>query len=88
MTPNQLMIERLKEIILKDCIDLICVTEKRIKKYLKDDRRSKERDYIYGVKDSTISINESVELAINELVSENKVTKVGSTFRKKYKSEY
>lgn len=87
MTNNQLMIERAKEIISKDCIDIIGVTAKRIKRYLHDSRRSKEFDYIFGIAGTTVNTDETINLALNELVKEGKIVKVKTTFRKKYKHE-
>ncbi len=76
------MIERAKEIILRNCIDIICIPPSRIYRYLRSKKRKEESDYIYGIEGSSLHINTAVKMALNELAEKGQITRVGSMFRK------
>ena len=86
MSPNQLMVERAKEIILRDCIDIICIPPSRIYRYLRSKKRKVESDYIYGAEGSDLHINTAVKIALNELAEKGQITRVGSMFRRNSKN--
>lgn len=87
MSPNQLMIERAKELILRDCLDSICEAKQRIINHFKKPKNKSSRDYICGIPDSTIYLDEAVTEALKELVLEGNAVKVGGKYRAKLNFE-
>ena len=77
------MIERAKQLVFKNCLDFIPVTNKRIINYFKKSKHKDMHDYICGVPESTIYLDDAVTEALKELVEKGVAVKVSGKYRTK-----
>ncbi len=79
MGEDRSLIEKIKKIIMSDCIDAILVSNGEISRYLK----KKKNGFLPMLNkfDTRLEIHEAVAIAANELAAEGKVFKSGKRIR-------